>query len=433
MGTPSFRLFSDDQLEQINSGSLEVLETTGIICSDANTVLLMEKSGCLVSGNLVKIPPTLVAEALAHAPKRISLSEMNADKRLVLEPKSVSYCATVGQEMVYDYEKRTVRRSETNDLIDSAKVADSLDHVDFILNLGKVAEFEGIRSLSKKPVIQKWHDLKSALAVIEIVQESTKEFLFDANIGFLVEQDPPMEFSRNSIEAIQTCAVNNIPIIFTPKIVQGITGPEYWEGCCVLGNAITLAALVIHQLYKKGSPYIMGFSCVSGGDRGAALSAFGPEIAISQVAAGQLGQLQKIPAFGFNTGTESFTCDQQMAAEITFLIQTAALSGINLVGCLANSEIGNIESMVLMDEVNEMMSHFMKGIEVNDETIPIDLIEEVGPGGNFLLAEHTMKYYKEATFYPRYQNRKHFTLWEKEDGKNMGQKLHDQVKKVKKC
>ncbi len=149
--------------------------------------------------------------------------------------------------------------------------------------------------------------------------------------------------------------------------------------------------------------------------------------------AGAMGRYYGLPSFGQSGCTDAVVMDEQAAIEATFSILMAACSGTNLVhdnGYLGSGMIGSLEYLVLTDEIIDMVRHFMRGIETSDDKLSLEVIDQVGPGGHYLTHEHTIKYFKEETWYPRFMNRQPFYSWLQEGRPEMKKHLEEEVRSL---
>ena len=119
--------------------------------------------------------------------------------------------------------------------------------------------------------------------------------------------------------------------------------------------------------------------------------------------------------------------------EAGFNLLSSSLSGGNLIhdlGYIASGMTSSLEMLVLCNETVGMVKHFIKGIEFNADTLAMDVIEAVGPGGNFFATEHTFKHFKDCMYFPELLNRQSFDLWEKEGSRDFYTRANEYVKDI---
>jgi trimethylamine--corrinoid protein Co-methyltransferase len=154
-----------------------------------------------------------------------------------------------------------------------------------------------------------------------------------------------------------------------------------------------------------------------------------PEMILMGAALAQIAQHIKLPYFGTAGCSDAKLPDSQAAAEATLSCQSAALSGANLIhdcGLLDHGSLASPAYMVLVNEVLYMINQFMRGIKVDDETLAVDVIHAVGPGGHFMAEEHTLKYFREV-WYSNLFDRSNYESWLEQGGRRFQERLREQT------
>jgi trimethylamine--corrinoid protein Co-methyltransferase len=157
-----------------------------------------------------------------------------------------------------------------------------------------------------------------------------------------------------------------------------------------------------------------------------------PELNLCVAALADLGHYYRLPIYGTAGCSDSKLCDQQAAIESALTVYTAALSGANLVhdtGLLESAMTLSLEMMVMTDEIIGRVRKIMGGFEINKETLALDVINRVGPGGHFLAEEHTLEHFRKA-WYPTVSDRRRFDDWVAEGSLSMGDRLNGKVKEI---
>jgi len=441
-----FSFWSDDQCQMMHSASIEILERVGVQVQDKEALKLLKKAGCLIKDDLVRIPGALVQWALASAPRRITLANAAGKRVCVLEDKRINFAMCNDCVWFYDSRTRQIRRARLSDAEDAAKVADTLDQIDLVSSLSLAGEvtiglsdlyqFRAMRQHTTKPILSSALSRSSLEALIEMAivsAGSPEEFRMNPNIVVYCEPISPLIHIEDGLQKLQLCADHGVPVVYAPAPLSGATAPVSPSGCFALSLAEALSGLVVHQLRKPGAPFILA-GLAGPLDMKTMVAVYAdPLVSLYNAATGAMGRFYGIPTYGTSGTTDSCLNDIQAAMENTFSIVMSALSGMSLIhdnGYTGSGMIGNLESLLMNNEIITMAKQYMRGIEVSEETVPLALIDEIGPGGHYLLAEHTMKHFKSETYYPRYMNRKGFLLWQSEDGTDMGDKLNAGVLKL---
>jgi trimethylamine--corrinoid protein Co-methyltransferase len=187
------------------------------------------------------------------------------------------------------------------------------------------------------------------------------------------------------------------------------------------------------QLRRSGAPCFLGAN-VSGFDMSTTtLSIASPEASLGLSAQAEVAQSFGLPTWGLAGSTDSKVLDAQAGIESAFSILAQGLGGLNLihdVGYMDGGMICSAEMLVLGNEVVGMAKHFIRGIEVNSETLARDVIQKVGPGGNFLQEEHTFRHFRNELWIPTLLSRQPYGVWQQEGAKDMGVRVNEKVKEI---
>jgi len=441
--SPQLDFWTDDQCNTIHLAALEILERTGVKVYEEESLKLLKDAGCLVKENLVKYPAALVEWAIKSAPERIVVSSTDKKRSLFLQKNTANYGMCNDCPWFFDTRTQDIRTSLLSDVEDAAKVADVLDNIDFVgslalasdvtVELTDLYQFRAMRKYTKKPILGSTLDKFVMQAMIDMAivsAGSTEEFKRNPSFVVYTEPTTPLVNTQEALEKLLICADYGVPVTYAPGPMSGATSPITLAGTVALGIAESLSGLVIHQLRKKGAPFIL--ACLAGPmDLSTTVGLYGdPLVAVFNAASGAMGNFYKLPTYGMSGTVDACVLDLQAAMEATFSIATAAWSGTNLIhdnGYTGSGMIGNLEHLVMTDEIISSCKRFMQGISFNEETLATEVIHDVGPGGHYFMSEHTLKYFKQETWYPRFMHRKHYSLWQKSDGKDMGQKMHEMV------
>lgn len=191
------------------------------------------------------------------------------------------------------------------------------------------------------------------------------------------------------------CAEKEIPVVVYSMPMAGATTPATFAGCLAIASAEVLSRLVVLQLKNPGAPVIYG-GIPNIMEMKTTIFPYGaPELSLMVAEMTELSHYYKLPMFGTAGCTDAYNIGAQMGAEIAYQILMTCLSGADLVhdiGILYHS-LGSAEVIVFCDEIIDMVKVSMNSIEINEETLPLDLIERVGPGGTYISEKHTLKHF----------------------------------------
>jgi trimethylamine--corrinoid protein Co-methyltransferase len=209
--------------------------------------------------------------------------------------------------------------------------------------------------------------------------------------------------------------------------MMGGTAPVTLAGAVALGNAELLSSLVMHQLKNQGAPFLYGHG-VHNLDMKTMISVYGsPEYQLARVMAAEMGRFYGLPVWGYSGHSDSKILDAQAAADAQMEVMVALLAKTNLnhdVGYLEAGLTYSPEFMVLCDEIISMTRVFMQGVSLDDEMLALDVIDQVGPGGEFMSHDHTMAHWREL-WQPTVFDRQRLDRWEKQGSKNINARLKE--------
>jgi trimethylamine--corrinoid protein Co-methyltransferase len=446
---PTVDFLTEEELNEIHFASLEILERTGIQIHHEAARHLLYSAGAYVEDDLrVRIPSHLVKRAMNSAPERIVIADRLGNRSLFLEHRRV-YFGT-GSDLKYTIDSETHKRrlSVLKDIENSSLVSDCLTNIDFLMSYGLASDVEAHTSdlhtfyamlkNSVKPMI-----ITAASADQRILADiyeiacciSGGKEQFSQNPFFILYGQfiSPFVHNREGLERLLFCAERNIPIIYIPTILAGATGPATMAGAIAVGNAEALVGLVISQLKNSGAPFIYG-GCVSSFDMRYAMLPYGaPEWHIASAILSQLSQRYRLPLFSTVGCTDSKLVDEQAAIEGAYSIILAALSGANLihdVGYLESGLTGSLDYLIMMDETIGLTKRILRIFEVNAETLALDVVDNVGPGGHFFAEEHTLRHYRSETWYPTLMDRRTYEDWAEDGGMTLKERAQKKVTEI---
>jgi len=235
------------------------------------------------------------------------------------------------------------------------------------------------------------------------------------------------------IDRLFICADLNMPQIQGPTTQFGATGPVTLAGAVVQALAESLMCLVLAQLRKPGCPCGLGcnfsvFDMTTG-----LLSIAAPEMSLALAAQAEVAQSFGLPSWGLAGSTDAKLIDAQAGSESAFSILAQGLAGLNLihdVGYMDNGMVCSAEQLILGDENIGMTKRFIRGIEVNSETLAREVIEKVGPGGHFLNEDHTYDHFKSELWTPTLMAREAYEDWQSQGAKDMAGRIQEKLRVI---
>jgi trimethylamine--corrinoid protein Co-methyltransferase len=442
--TPRLVILSEDQIEQIIYEAMGVLQQTGTRVFEENALDLLRGAGCVIEDqNLVHIPVWLIESCIQSTPSRVVLGGRDREKRIALEKNRIYFGTGSDCPFITDPYTSERRGYTKEDIYRAAKITDALPQIDFHMSLGLTSDvpvgtydrhqlLAMLRGTTKPLVITAVDkkgladQLEMACAVIGGIDEWRKLPLF----AVYVEPTSPLDNSREAVEKLIFAAEKDIPVIYTPCPICGATGPATMAGTLVQGLAECLVGVVISQLKRKGAAVIIG-GVMSVLDMTTAVLSYGaPELVLLSAAMTNIAQYLGLPMFSTAGCSDSKTLDQQAAVESALSIAFAALSGANLihdVGYLESGLNGSFDMLVMSNEIISSVKRILRGVPVDAGHLALEAIRRVGPGGHYLMDEHTMKHFRNEFWVPELFDRSNWETWQSNGGKALQARVHERV------
>ena len=436
---PRLSVINDAQIAQLHAATLEVLERTGVKVTHPRALELFHGAGARVAGDRVHLPAWLVEDAIRQAPSRVVLGRRNGTRAVFLEGHKSWFGPSLDCIDYLDPLTGARRRFVSDDCRVTATVADALPNYTWVMTIGMADDAppdvadrviaKQVFTYTEKPLVFCCKDVNSVRDIYEmalLIAGGEERFLQAPTIVQYSEPISPLLYYDPAVEKILFCAEKGIPLINFPAPQGGSTAPATLAGEIVQGSAESLSGLVLSQLVRPGAPFIYGaFATVM--DMKTTIFSYGaPEMSVMVGAMAQLAQHYRLPFFGTAGCSDAKFPDAQAAAEVAFSCLASALVGANLVhdagSWLDHGSLASPAFMVLVNEILYMVNRFMGGVPVNDETLALDVMDQVGPGGHYLYEDHTLKHFRDV-WYSDLFDRKIYDRWVQDGAKHFSERL----------
>jgi len=237
----------------------------------------------------------------------------------------------------------------------------------------------------------------------------------------------PLRHNAEALQKLLFLAERGLPTTYTPVVLRGISGPVTVAGALAMANAGELAGLVLAQLKREGTPVIL----TGGVNDMLDMRTLGDVYAApeNRVMCVEMAHYYGLPIFGLAGASDAKLPDQQAAAEAAFSLILETLCGAQMVhdvGYLESGLCNSLEQLVICDELIHYVKRFMQGLEVSEETLALDVIDEIGPHGDFLGTRHTKEHFRED-WYPKLLDRDNFDGWSAAGGSTLRQRARERV------
>ncbi len=440
-----YQILSQKEVQRIHNASLQILKRTGIksrqqeilqVFSDADAEVDFEQGR-------VRIPSSLVEDAINKAPSKIILCGRDEKNDLVLEDKKV-YFGTGGAALnVLDLETGKVRKPLLKDIANIARLVDALDNIHFFIRpvvaqdipqeFLDVNKYYAALSNTSKHVMGSAYSVKSALEVIGMAEKIVggKEALQKRPIiSFITSwMKSPLALDDFTTSILIRIAEERIPLALSSAPMAGSTSPVTLAGTLAQVNAEQLSGIVLTQLVSSGAPVLYG-AIPSVADMSSMSFLCGAvELGVLNIAAAQLAHYYDIPFYAWAGLTESKIPDVQAGYEKAVTALLVGLAGANYIhnsaGMLESTTTVAYEQYVIDNEIIGMVMRTLRGIEINEDTLALEVIDKVGPGGNFLAESHTVSHMRSEFFFPKVSDRSNREKWLAEGGKDARQRARE--------
>ena len=425
-----FQMLSNDQLQELFDGVLHVLEYTGLDVYHDEARDILKKAGAWVDGLRVRLPSYMVKDALAKAPRSFTIFARDGNPKhdIHIGPGRAHFGPGPTCPNFIDVETLERRLYVKSDVPIVAKMCDALPNIDFVESLGTVSdvhhelgalyEFAGMFPNTSKPIVAWSYDRYDSAGIHEIaVAEAGGQEAFEKRPNYIHYCEPlsPLVSTFEAVDKLIFAARHRVPLIFTPCPIAGGTAPVTSAGILIQGVAESWMGLVLAQTIQPGLPFFMGgvFSVM---DMSSMILAYGaPELPLNMAALTELAHFAGLPLWQTGGCTDSKTFDEQALIEGSMSVLFSALTGGDLchdVGYTESAMTGSVFQLCAMDEAIGYARRITRGIEVNEDTLAVDVIHNVGPNGHYLREAHTRRYYKNEFWYPNISDRRNFEEWD---------------------
>jgi len=443
---PHLRVFSDEQVLEVHLAILEILERTGVEVREKRARELLKQAGARVEGERVRLPAQLVDWAIQSAPERVVVSSRTGERAMPLEANRVFFGTGSDTPNTIDPETRQRRRSVRADVERIARLCDALPNIDFLMSLAVagdvpekapfVFEFADMMAGSSKPLVFTAHDAQDMEDIAEMAAAVVGgESALRANPIMIHYAEPitPLIHSPMGLRKLLFCADHRIPVVYVSGMSAGATTPVTLAGGIALGAAECLSGLVIHQLAAPGAPFIFGAN-VSVIDMATLGYVYGgPEFPITNAALADMARYYRLPVWGLAGASDAKTVDAQAGLEAMLSVLMAVLSRGNLVhdiGYLDEGLTSSMEMVTVVDEIIGMARMIFRGVPTDRDHLAVDVIDEVGPGGQFLDTEHTARFFRTEHFLTRLLDRNPFEKWQQSGSKSLEDRANEKVREI---
>ncbi len=440
-------LLSRDDIEGIHSGSLQLLEKTGVLVKNDRALEILRSAGCDVESNRVRIPSDLVEASIKKAPSTFNLYSRERTVSLAVGGDNTIFNPGSSGTEFLDSRTGEIRPALANDLVQLVRIADALEYIDaqstsvvpsdVPVSMSDLFRLYIVLRNSDKPIITgafTKQGLIDMMHMLEAVAGGKGELAQAPRAIFDCCPTSPLSWGDVACQNLIDCATNSIPAEIIPAPMMGATSPVSIFGTLVQSNAEILSGIVITQAIRPRAPIVYGGSLALFDMKRAMICLGAIETAMAACASAQIGKYHGLPTHAYLGLSESKVIDAQSGFESGIGLILAALSRINVVsgpGMMAFENCLSLEKLAIDNEICGMSRRIVRGIETEGMATILDLMNEVGPGGDFLSADHTLTKLRQEQFMPSdVICRRPVNSWKEHGSKDSRVRAKERVEKI---
>lgn len=428
-----------EKLQTLHEAGMKVLQDTGVVFQDNETVRLFAAHGFLVDGWRVFIPPDAVAAALSTAPGAFAVEARAPGRDLVVGAGDLVSTNACGAARVAEgAAARPLSREDLRTWIRLCHMAPNLDMLGFsVATSGGSTRQDLLHSvydsvtLTDKfldyPLSEPEH-LRVSLTILEILYGA--DWAARPRLLVILNCVSPLLVPEHVCATLRLMAHLNQPLGITPAALGGMTGPVTVAGLLVQQHAEALAGLVLVQLIRPGCPFLYGGFSSSTSMSTGAFALGSPEFWGVAAATVELGKHVGLPVRAGAGGTDAHLLDMQAGMETAVGLSLVIERGVDLImhgsGAISSLNAVSFEKLIIDDALLDMLRRRPWDVAIDEDRMAVSVIDGVGPGGSFLPQRHTRTHYRETECSPLF-NRLGHEAWHAAGGKSMDERAAAQV------
>lgn len=427
-------LLSSENIKKIDLAGRSILERVGLKISDESVLMTLKSAGADVdfANKRVRFHEAWLDEMLRQAPGQLNLYSRDGKNDLRLGTGRI-YFGNGGRVFrVLDMATQGYRRTLLRDVADTAGLVNVLDNVSFYV-IACQAHDVGLTSYHLNDFFHAFNNttkhVMGGCDTLDGVKQMWDLSCFIAGgkdklrerpfVSVITNPISPLTLDSTSLQIIEFCVLNGIPLTCAPAPIAGATGPATLAGTLAQMHAEALAAVAISQAFSPGACVMYGAVPSAMDLRTMNLAMGSVETAMMSSCAVALAKTYGLPIYASAGVTDAKVPDIQSGFEKGVSYLLVGMAGADYIhlaaGMLDSGNSISYEQFVIDDEILGMVYRVLDGVDVDANTLAVELIERVGPGGNYVMEEHTIEHMYGQFFYPTLSVRKNFDVWEKHE------------------
>ena len=428
IGAGRVSFLAEEQKQRVYETALGILADIGMVVLHEEGEQVMLDGGCTKDGGgNVHVPGALVEQARASLPASFLVYDRAGAPAMDLGGHR-SYFGNGSDVMhLHDLETGERRLGKLEDVSEAARLCDALPDIDFVMSgawpdgmdaqEAYPKQFRAMIAATTKPLVMTAGGVETVEPMwrMACAVRGGEQALRDKPYFVMYNQPvSPLKHPFETVDKLLFCADKGIPSTYCPSPVAGGTAPITTAGQITLGIAEALFGLVMHQLRAPGAPFVIGQG-PNTLDMATSQSSYNsPEFIRAYACEVEMAKWLDIPNWGFSGHTDAQIVDAQAGMEADEITKLSMQLGANLnhdVGYMDFGLSGSLAEVVLVAEFISRNRQLLKAIEVSDETLAVDVLKAVGPGGDFLGQRHTRRNLRANQWRAQILNRASYDRW----------------------
>ncbi|SJZ69247.1 trimethylamine methyltransferase family protein [Selenihalanaerobacter shriftii] len=443
------KFLNEEQKEKVHQKTLDILREIGVRVENKKALELFDEKGAEVDFDeeIVRLPNSMVEEAIDSAPSKVILYGREDKHNIELGGTNV-YLGTGGTAVnVLDIDTGERRRATSKDVVNTAKLVQSLDNIDFFVvpvfpdDAGKEgadeARFFNAMKNTTKHIMGGIYTLEGQKKVIDAAvriagsEEALKEKPF---ISFIANIMSPLTMERDYTDYFRYAVERGVPVVGPPAPIAGATSPIALPGTIVQTNAEALFMVIFSQIIEPGAKTLYSVVPTTMDMKSSDFRFSSIEMGMMNSACAEMAQYYDLPIYNTAGVSDSKVPDIQAGYEKMSNILLAALSGANYIhdaaGLLNTGMSVAYEQYVIDNQMLGMAKRVLRGLEFSEDRLAYDEIKEVGPGGNFLTQASTLQYMRTEFFDDALYDATDWEDWVKDGGPDARERAKDIAREI---
>lgn len=397
------------KLEKIHEASIRILQKTGVLLDHPEVLKIVKKHGIQVSDKVAYFTEPLIMESIQKAPASFTLFGRNPDYNVCIGGDATVFAAGYGATFITD-ESGIKRNARLEDYLNFLKLVHQSQH--FSVNGGLLVQPADVSIKGPFPFLLYLSILHSdkclmggsdgaretqqTMDLLKVCFGDRQHLIAQPRMVSIINSSSPLKFNRDSLDKLIIHAHYGQPILITAAVMGGTTGPVTIAGTIAQANAENLVGIALSQMIREGTPVAYGTQSTLANMQTGAYVCASPEHALCLRYGARLAKFYGLPSRGGGGKSDAHFVSAISGFDSMLTMLTTCMEEMNFVvlsaGILDSAMAMSYEKFLLDQQIMGVAKRFAQGVHIDDDSLALDAIHEVGPGGEFLTNDHTVKF-----------------------------------------